>query len=374
MRFEIPLFLACLLFLSFLITPCFSFSTKQSEKLLQRGTTELEYTNNEEETTKAKQAKASEIESDRYHPRRAAADTAATAANSGNSINNSINNKNNHQQKQELFGDETNHEEEVKKFDIIKTPNEFKRELSGEKREKENKRKEASFVWFQSTHPSTQQQNLDDFEKRQLEKEKFEDKLRNEREKEEMYLKKKIKWFDDPVSDDDDDLWIEDRNWQYNKKDPLMDFEDYEHDDDEVEKKIDYGELLLKRIQTKVRKMKNLEDLVTYQKDLISNYALENEEKTIEKQKREEDKENEAVALTVDYEKEPDSLKVAAFAFDKALFEEALQHVAKEEEGKTITTNEQIAAEYDKELFERALSFIGEKRQSLQQNTTLKVL
>ena len=68
------------------------------------------------------------------------------------------------------------------------------------------------------------------------EKEEFEAKMRKERQKEEKKLTKRIEWFDDPVKDDDDDLWISDRQWQYDKNDPLMDFSDYEHETEEEKK------------------------------------------------------------------------------------------------------------------------------------------
>ena len=77
-------------------------------------------------------------------------------------------------------------------------------------------------AWFE--HAPSSQYKMDEFERRQKEKEEFDAKMREEREKEEKRLTKKIEWFDDPVKEDDDDLWIADRRWQYDKNDPLMDF------------------------------------------------------------------------------------------------------------------------------------------------------
>ena len=251
---------------------------------------------------------------------------------------------------------------ELTRSSLLKTPEEFKKELKSIKSEKQKRKEEAALAWFENTHPSSQYK-MDEFERRQKEKEEFETKMRKERQKEEKKLTKRIEWFDDPVKDDDDDLWISDRQWQYDKNDPLMDFEDYEHDETEEEKKIDYGELLLKRIKRKVNSMKTVEDLVTYQKDIMSSYGILDAEKAIEKQKDMENKQEAELAKKVIEENPAKATKSAAFAYDAELFEKALKRkTEKEEKAKMAaamkTKNPNL--DYNRKLFEKAMAHMKE--------------
>ena len=251
---------------------------------------------------------------------------------------------------------------ELTRSSLLKTPEEFKKELKSIKSEKQKRKEEAALAWFENTHPSSQYK-MDEFERRQKEKEEFETKMRKERQKEEKKLTKRIEWFDDPVKDDDDDLWISDRQWQYDKNDPLMDFEDYEHDETEEEKKIDYGKLLLKRIKKKVNSMKTVEDLVTYQKDIMSSYGILDAEKAIEKQKDMENKQEAELAKKVIEENPAKATKSAAFAYDAELFEKALQRkTEKEEKAKMAaamkTKNPNL--DYNRKLFEKAMAHMKE--------------
>ena len=251
---------------------------------------------------------------------------------------------------------------ELTRSSLLKTPEEFKKELKSIKSEKQKRKEEAALAWFENTHPSSQYK-MDEFERRQKEKEEFETKMRKERQKEEKKLTKRIEWFDDPVKDDDDDLWISDRQWQYDKNDPLMDFEDYEHDETEEEKKIDYGKLLLKRIKKKVNSMKTVEDLVTYQKDIMSSYGILDAEKAIEKQKDMENKQEAELAKKVIEENPAKATKSAAFAYDAELFEKALQRkTEKEEKAKMAaamkTKNPNL--NYNRKLFEKAMAHMKE--------------
>ena len=251
---------------------------------------------------------------------------------------------------------------ELTRSSLLKTPEEFKKELKSIKSEKQKRKEEAALAWFENTHPSSQYK-MDEFERRQKEKEEFETKMRKERQKEEKKLTKRIEWFDDPVKDDDDDLWISDRQWQYDKNDPLMDFEDYEHDETEEEKKIDYGKLLLKRIKKKVNSMKTVEDLVTYQKDIMSSYGILDAEKAIEKQKDMENKQEAELAKKVIEENPAKATKSAAFAYDAELFEKALKRkTEKEEKAKMAaamkTKNPNL--DYNRELFEKAMAHMKE--------------
>ena len=251
---------------------------------------------------------------------------------------------------------------ELTRSSLLKTPEEFKKELKSIKSEKQKRKEEAALAWFENTHPSSQYK-MDEFERRQKEKEEFETKMRKERQKEEKKLTKRIEWFDDPVKDDDDDLWISDRQWQYDKNDPLMDFEDYEHDETEEEKKIDYGKLLLKRIKKKVNSMKTVEDLVTYQKDIMSSYGILDAEKAIEKQKDMENKQEAELAKKVIEENPAKAIKSAAFAYDAELFEKALKRkTEKEEKAKMAaamkTKNPNL--DYNRKLFEKAMAHMKE--------------
>lgn len=251
---------------------------------------------------------------------------------------------------------------ELTRSSLLKTPEEFKKELKSIKSEKQKRKEEAALAWFENTHPSSQYK-MDEFERRQKEKEEFETKMRKERQKEEKKLTKRIEWFDDPVKDDDDDLWISDRQWQYDKNDPLMDFEDYEHDETEEEKKIDYGKLLLKRIKKKVNSMKTVEDLVTYQKDIMSSYGILDAEKAIEKQKDMENKQEAELAKKVIEENPAKATKSAAFAYDAELFEKALKSkTEKEEKAKMAaamkTKNPNL--DYNRKLFEKAMAHMKE--------------
>ena len=251
---------------------------------------------------------------------------------------------------------------ELTRSSLLKTPEEFKKELKSIKSEKQKRKEEAALAWFENTHPSSQYK-MDEFERRQKEKEEFETKMRKERQKEEKKLTRRIEWFDDPVKDDDDDLWISDRQWQYDKNDPLMDFEDYEHDETEEEKKIDYGKLLLKRIKKKVNSMKTVEDLVTYQKDIMSSYGILDAEKAIEKQKDMENKQEAELAKKVIEENPAKATKSAAFAYDAELFEKALQRkTEKEEKAKMAaamkTKNPNL--NYNRKLFEKAMAHMKE--------------
>ena len=251
---------------------------------------------------------------------------------------------------------------ELTRSSLLKTPEEFKKELKSIKSEKQKRKEEAALAWFENTHPSSQYK-MDEFERRQKEKEEFETKMRKERQKEEKKLTKRIEWFDDPVKDDDDDLWISDRQWQYDKNDPLMDFEDYEHDETEEEKKIDYGKLLLKRIKKKVNSMKTVEDLVTYQKDIMSSYGILDAEKAIEKQKDMENKQEAELAKKVIEENPAKATKSAAFAYDAELFEKALKRkTEKEEKAKMAaamkTKNPNL--DYNRKLFEKAMAHMKE--------------
>ncbi len=251
---------------------------------------------------------------------------------------------------------------ELTRSSLLKTPEEFKKELKSIKSEKQKRKEEAALAWFENTHPSSQYK-MDEFERRQKEKEEFETKMRKERQKEEKKLTKRIEWFDDPVKDDDDDLWISDRQWQYDKNDPLMDFEDYEHDETEEEKKIDYGKLLLKRIKKKVNSMKTVEDLVTYQKDIMSSYGILDAEKAIEKQKDMENKQEAELAKKVIEENPAKATKSAAFAYDAELFEKALKRkTEKEEKAKMAaamkTKNPNL--NYNRKLFEKAMAHMKE--------------
>ena len=252
--------------------------------------------------------------------------------------------------------DEKDNVVELTRSSLLKTPKEFKREMKREKSEKERRKEEAALAWFENTHPSSQYK-MDEFERRQKEKEEFDAKMRKEREKEEKRLTKKIEWFDDPVKEDDDDLWIADRRWQYDKNDPLMDFEDYEHDQTEEEKKIDYGELLLKRIKKKVTSMKTVEDLITYQKDLMSSYGILNAEKAVEKQKEAENDQAAELAKKEIEENPAKATKSAAFALDAELFEKALQRKTEREAEATEqkkTKNRNL--DYNRKLFEKAMA------------------
>ena len=261
---------------------------------------------------------------------------------------------------------------ELTRSSLLKTPEEFKEEMKRIKSEKEKRKEEAALAWFENTHPSSQYK-MDEFERRQKEKEEFEAKMRKERQKEEKRLTKKIEWFDDPVKDDDDDLWISDRQWQYDKNGPLMDFEDYEHDETEEEKKIDYGELLLKRIKKKVNSMKTVEDLITYQKDLMSSYGILNAEKAVEKQRKVENEEAAELAKKEIEENPEKATKSAAFAFDAELFEKALQRkTEREEKAREEKAAAEAAAmkknrnlEYNRKLFERAMAA---KKRLVEQN------
>ena len=251
---------------------------------------------------------------------------------------------------------------ELTRSSLLKTPEEFKKELKSIKSEKQKRKEEAALAWFENTHPSSQYK-MDEFERRQKEKEEFETKMRKERQKEEKKLTKRIEWFDDPVKDDDDDLWISDRQWQYDKNDPLMDFEDYEHDETEEEKKIDYGKLLLKRIKKKVNSMKTVEDLITYQKDIMSSYGILDAEKAIEKQKDMENKQEAELAKKVIEENPAKATKSAAFAYDAELFEKALKRkTEKEEKAKMAaamkTKNPNL--DYNRKLFEKAMAHMKE--------------
>tara|TARA_B110000008_G_scaffold260978_1_gene281996 strand:+ start:47 stop:931 length:885 start_codon:yes stop_codon:yes gene_type:complete len=251
--------------------------------------------------------------------------------------------------------DETN-VVELTRASLLKTPTEFKREMKREKSEKERRKEEAALAWFENTHPSSQYK-MDEFERRQKEKEEFDAKMREESEKEEKRLTKKIEWFDDPVKEDDDDLWIADRRWQYDKNDPLMDFEDYEHDQTEEEKKIDYGELLLKRIKKKVTSMKTVEDLITYQKDLMSSYGILNAEKAVEKQKEAENDQAAALAKKEIEENPAKATKSAAFALDAELFEKALQRkTEREAEARVQKKTKNRNLDYNRKLFEKAMA------------------
>lgn len=251
--------------------------------------------------------------------------------------------------------DETN-VVELTRASLLKTPTEFKREMKREKSEKERRKEEAALAWFENTHPSSQYK-MDEFEKRQKEKEEFDAKMREESEKEEKRLTKKIEWFDDPVKEDDDDLWIADRRWQYDKNDPLMDFEDYEHDQTEEEKKIDYGELLLKRIKKKVTSMKTVEDLITYQKDLMSSYGILNAEKAVEKQKEAENDQAAALAKKEIEENPAKATKSAAFVLDAELFEKALQRkTEREAEAREQKKTKNRNLDYNRKLFEKAMA------------------
>ena len=251
--------------------------------------------------------------------------------------------------------DETN-VVELTRASLLKTPTEFKREMKREKSEKERRKEEAALAWFENTHPSSQYK-MDEFERRQKEKEEFDAKMREEREKEEKRLTKKIEWFDDPVKEDDDDLWIADRRWQYDKNDPLMDFEDYEHDQTEEEKKIDYGELLLKRIKKKVTSMKTVEDLITYQKDLMSSYGILNAEKAVEKQKEAENDQAAELAKKEIEENPAKATKSAAFALDAELFEKALQRkTEREAEARVQKKTKNRNLDYNRKLFEKAMA------------------
>ena len=259
-------------------------------------------------------------------------------------------------EEQEDGEDEKDNVVELTRASLLKTPTEFKREMKREKSEKERRKEEAALAWFENTHPSSQYK-MDEFERRQKEKEEFDAKMREEREKEEKRLTKKIEWFDDPVKEDDDDLWIADRRWQYDKNDPLMDFEDYEHDQTEEEKKIDYGELLLKRIKKKVTSMKTVEDLITYQKDLMSSYGILNAEKAVEKQKEAENDQAAQLAKKEIEENPAKATKSAAFALDAELFEKALQRkTEREAEARVQKKTKNRNLDYNRKLFEKAMA------------------
>ena len=259
-------------------------------------------------------------------------------------------------EEQEDGEDEKDNVVELTRASLLKTPTEFKREMKREKSEKERRKEEAALAWFENTHPSSQYK-MDEFERRQKEKEEFDAKMREEREKEEKRLTKKIEWFDDPVKEDDDDLWIADRRWQYDKNDPLMDFEDYEHDQTEEEKKIDYGELLLKRIKKKVTSMKTVEDLITYQKDLMSSYGILNAEKAVEKQKEAENDQAAQLAKKEIEENPAKATKSAAFALDAELYEKALQRkTEREAEARVQKKTKNRNLDYNRKLFEKAMA------------------
>ena len=259
-------------------------------------------------------------------------------------------------EEQEDGEDEKDNVVELTRASLLKTPTGFKREMKREKSEKERRKEEAALAWFENTHPSSQYK-MDEFERRQKEKEEFDAKMREEREKEEKRLTKKIEWFDDPVKEDDDDLWIADRRWQYDKNDPLMDFEDYEHDQTEEEKKIDYGELLLKRIKKKVTSMKTVEDLITYQKDLMSSYGILNAEKAVEKQKEAENDQAAQLAKKEIEENPAKATKSAAFALDAELFEKALQRkTEREAEARVQKKTKNRNLDYNRKLFEKAMA------------------
>ena len=80
---------------------------------------------------------------------------------------------------------------ELTRSSLLKTPEEFKKELKSIKSEKQKRKEEAALAWFENTHPSSQHK-MDEFERRQKEKEEFETKMRKERQKEEKKLTKRI--------------------------------------------------------------------------------------------------------------------------------------------------------------------------------------
>ena len=244
---------------------------------------------------------------------------------------------------------------ELTRASLLKTPTEFKREMKREKSEKE-RRKKKPLAWFENTHPSSQYK-MDEFERRQKEKEEFDAKMREEREKEEKRLTKKIEWFDDPVKEDDDDLWIADRRWQYDKNDPLMDFEDYEHDQTEEEKKIDYGELLLKRIKKKVTSDENSGRFNHVPEGFNVQLRILNAEKAVEKQKEAENDQAAELAKKEIEENPAKATKSAAFALDAELFEKALQRkTEREAEARVQKKTKNRNLDYNRKLFEKAMA------------------
>ena len=295
------------------------------------------------------------------HPSSSSVSSSSTSSSSRETTSSSAPGKNPRRsgpklEEQEDGEDEKDNVVELTRASLLKTPTEFKREMKREKSEKERRKEEAALAWFENTHPSSQYK-MDEFERRQKEKEEFDAKMREEREKEEKRLTKKIEWFDDPVKEDDDDLWIADRRWQYDKNDPLMDFEDYEHDQTEEEKKIDYGELLLKRIKKKVTSMKTVEDLITYQKDLMSSYGILNAEKAVEKQKEAENDQAAQLAKKEIEENPAKATKSAAFALDAELFEKALQRkTEREAEARVQKKTKNRNLDYNRKLFEKAMA------------------
>ena len=105
--------------------------------------------------------------------------------------------------------------------------------------------------------------------------------------------------------------------------------------------------------------MKTVEDLVTYQKDIMSSYGILDAEKAIEKQKDMENKQEAELAKKVIEENPAKATKSAAFAYDAELFEKALQRkTEKEEKAKMAaamkTKNPNL--NYNRKLFEKAMA------------------
>ena len=77
--------------------------------------------------------------------------------------------------------------------------------------------------------------------------------------------------------------------------------------------------------------MKTVEDLITYQKDLMSSYGILNAEKAVEKQKEAENDQAAELAKKEIEENPAKATKSAAFALDAELFEKALQRKTERE-------------------------------------------
>jgi hypothetical protein len=119
--------------------------------------------------------------------------------------------------------------------------------------------------------------------------------------------------------------------------------------------------------------MKTVEDLITYQKDLMSSYGILNAEKAVEKQKKVENEEAAELAKKEIEENPEKATKSAAFAFDAELFEKALQRkTEREEKAREEKAAAEAAAmkknrnlEYNRKLFERAMAA---KKRLVEQN------
>ena len=103
--------------------------------------------------------------------------------------------------------------------------------------------------------------------------------------------------------------------------------------------------------------MKTVEDLITYQKDLMSSYGILNAEKAVEKQKKVENEEAAELAKKEIEENPEKATKSAAFALDAELFEKALQRkTEREAEARVQKKTKNRNLDYNRKLFEKAMA------------------